>query len=62
MEDRRKSLGVDLWLSHWGADFDEVMEHPATYGIVDTTDDAPVARFSTRDPTPVGDRHLLILS
>ena len=26
----RAELGVDLWLNHWGADFDEVMDHPAT--------------------------------
>jgi phospholipase/lecithinase/hemolysin len=55
VEDGRKSLGVDLWLNHWGADFDEVMEHPATYGIVNTTTPCAGREIFDQDPTPVGD-------
>jgi len=47
--------GLDLWLNHWGAAFDEVMEHPAAYGIVNTTSACAGRAIFDQDPTPVGD-------
>lgn len=55
VEDGRKNLGVDLWLNHWGADFDDVMDHPAAYGIVNTTTPCAGRAIFDQDPTPVGD-------
>lgn len=46
---------LDLWLNHWGAAFDEVMEHPASYGIVNTTSACAGRAIFDQDPTPVGD-------
>ena len=36
-EMRPKLAGAEIETSRWGAFFDEVMEHPAKYGITDTT-------------------------
>ena len=47
--------GLDLWLNHWGAAFDEVMEHPAAYGIINTTGACAGRAIFDQDPTPVGD-------
>jgi hypothetical protein len=47
--------GLDLWLNHWGAAFDEVMEHPAAHGIVNTTSACAGRAIFDQDPTPVGD-------
>ena len=47
--------GIDLWLNHWGAAFDEVMEHPAAHGIVNTTSACAGRTIFDQDPTPVGD-------
>jgi hypothetical protein len=49
------AAGLDLWLNHWGAAFDEVMEHPAAYGIVNTTSACAGRAIFDQDPTPVGD-------
>ena len=49
------AAGLDFWLNHWGAAFDDVMEHPAAYGIVDTTDACAGRAIFDEDPTPVGD-------
>jgi cholinesterase len=49
------AAGVDLWLNHWGAAFDEVMEHPAAQGIVNTTSACAGRAIFDQDPTPVGD-------
>jgi len=46
---------LDLWLNHWGAAFDDVMEHPATHGIVNTTAACAGRTIFDQDPTPVGD-------
>jgi cholinesterase len=46
---------LDLWLNHWGAAFDEVMEHPSAYGIVNTTSACAGRAIFDQDPTPVGD-------
>jgi cholinesterase len=48
-------LGVDLWLNHWGADFDAVMEHPDVYGILHTTGHCAGRAIFDQDPTPIGD-------
>ena len=50
-----RSLGVDLWMNHWGPDFDEVMEHPASYGIKNTKDACAGRLLFDQDPTPIGD-------
>jgi len=50
-----RSLGVDLWMNHWGRGFDDVMEHPAAYGIANTTDACAGRALFDQDPTPVGD-------
>lgn len=34
----RSQLGIDLWLSHWGSYFDEIIDHPQTYGITNSKD------------------------
>ena len=47
--------GLDLWLNHWGAAFDEVLDHPAAYGIVNTTSACAGRAIFDQDPTPVGD-------
>ena len=47
--------GLDLWLNHWGAAFDEVMLDPAAYGIVNTTDACAGRAIFNEDATPVGD-------
>ena len=50
-----RSLGVDLWMNHWGRDFDDVMEHPTAYGIANTTDACAGRALFDQDPTPAGD-------
>ena len=47
--------GVDLWLNHWGAAFDEVMERPAAYGIANTSSACAGRAIFDQDPTPAGD-------
>ena len=47
--------GIDLWLNHWGAAFDEVMEHPAAHGIANTTGACAGRTIFDQDPTPLGD-------
>jgi hypothetical protein len=47
--------GLDLWLNHWGAAFDEVLEHPAEHGIVNTTSGCAGRAIFDQDPTPIGD-------
>jgi len=47
--------GLDLWLNHWGAAFDEVMDHPAAHGIVNTTNACAGRAIFDQDPTPAGD-------
>ena len=55
VRDEARATDTDLWLNHWGAAFDDVMEHPATYGIVDTTNACAGRAIFDQDPTPVGD-------
>jgi cholinesterase len=49
------AAGLDLWLNHWGPAFDEVLEHPAAHGIVNTTSACAGRVIFDQDPTPVGD-------
>jgi cholinesterase len=49
------ATAVDLWLNHWGPAFDDVMEHPAAHGIVNTTSACAGRAIFDQDPTPVGD-------
>jgi hypothetical protein len=49
------AAGLDLWLNRWGAAFDEVLEHPATHGILNTTSACAGRAIFDQDPTPVGD-------
>jgi hypothetical protein len=49
------TTGLDLWLNHWGPAFDEVMEHPSAYGIVNTTSACAGRAIFDQDATPAGD-------
>ena len=55
VKEEAAARGVDLWLNHWGAAFDDVMEHPAMYGIVNTTTACAGRVIFDQDPTPVAD-------
>jgi phospholipase/lecithinase/hemolysin len=45
-------LDIDLRLSHWGAYFDEVMENPTRYGILNTTSRCAGRALFNEDSTP----------
>ena len=49
------AAGLDLWLNHWGDAFDDVMEHPAAHGIVNTTSACAGRAIFDQDATPIGD-------
>jgi hypothetical protein len=49
------ATGLDLWLNHWGAAFDEVMDHPSAHGIVNTTSACAGRAIFDQDATPAGD-------
>jgi cholinesterase len=49
------TLGVDLWLNHWGVGFDDVMDRPGAHGIADTTNACAGRAIFGQDPTPIGD-------
>lgn len=51
----REQLGVDIWINHWGSYFDEVIDHPASYGITNTTTKCAGRGIYDEDTTPVGD-------
>lgn len=53
-EELQKS-GLDIWINHWGPGFDEVMDHAASYGLTNTTDQCAGRDISDQDTTPVGD-------
>jgi cholinesterase len=55
VRDEGGAAGVDLWLNHWGAGFDDVMEHPSSHGIVNTTNACAGRAIFDQDPIPVGD-------
>jgi phospholipase/lecithinase/hemolysin len=43
---------ADIRLSHWGPFFDDVMRHPAQYGITNTTDACAGREIFNQDATP----------
>ena len=49
------AAGHDVWLNHWGDAFDDVMEHPAAYGIANTKSACAGRAIFDQDPTPAGD-------
>lgn len=49
------TAGLDLWLNRWGSAFDEILENPAGYGIVNTTSACAGRAIFDQDPVPVGD-------
>ena len=55
VRDEAGATNLDLWLNRWGAAFDDVMDHPAAYGIVNTTSACAGRAIFDQDPTPVGD-------
>jgi phospholipase/lecithinase/hemolysin len=55
VDEEKAKLGVDIWLNHWGADYDQVMDHAAAYGILQTTGPCAGRTIFDQDPTPVGD-------
>jgi phospholipase/lecithinase/hemolysin len=55
VREEAEAKGLDLWLNHWGAAFDDVMEHPAAHGIVNTTSACAGRAIFDQDSTPVGD-------
>jgi len=55
VETERAALGIDLWLNHWGPHFDEILAHPAQYGLVNTTAACAGRAIFDEDPNPVGD-------
>ena len=54
-KDAGEQLGIDIWINHWGGGYDEVMDHPATYGITNTTSKCSGRGIYDEDTTPVGD-------
>lgn len=44
--------GAQILLSHWGPFYDEVMAHPAQYGITNTTDSCAGREIFHQDATP----------
>jgi cholinesterase len=51
-EMRSRHPDIQIANSDWGPFFDEVMEHPAKYGITDTTDTCAGRVLKDQDPTP----------
>ena len=51
-EIRPELPGASLDMSHWGAYFDDVMRHPAQYGITNTTDKCAGRAIFDEDTTP----------
>ncbi len=51
-EMRPKLAGAVIETSHWGSFFDEVMLHPAKYGISDTTNQCAGRAIFKEDATP----------
>jgi phospholipase/lecithinase/hemolysin len=49
------ALRIDLWLNHWGAAFDDVMEHPVANGLANTTSACAGRAIFDQDATPIGD-------
>jgi len=52
IEMRARFPNIQIANSDWGPFFDEVMEHPAKYGITDTTSACAGRALKYQDPTP----------
>jgi len=52
VSDLSQQLNIDLKLNHWGLYFDEVLEHPSSYGIVNTTSRCAGRALFDEDITP----------
>jgi phospholipase/lecithinase/hemolysin len=50
--DLRTKLHIDLQLNHWGSYFDEIIEHPALYGITNTASQCAGRALFNEDATP----------
>lgn len=48
----RTHADLDLRLSHWGEYYDEILDHPSQYGIVNTTSRCAGRALFKEDPTP----------
>lgn len=44
--------GAEIKLSHWGMFYDQVLEHPAQYGLTNTTDQCAGRVIRGESPTP----------
>jgi phospholipase/lecithinase/hemolysin len=51
-DERVKHPDIAIANSNWGPFFDEVMDHPAKYGITDTTNACAGRALKNEDPTP----------
>ncbi len=51
-EERARHPEIQIANSRWGEFYDEVMEHPAQYGIRDTTNQCAGRALKDQDPTP----------
>jgi phospholipase/lecithinase/hemolysin len=51
-EMRARHPDIQIANSNWGGFYDEVMEHPAKYGITDTSDTCAGRALKKEDPTP----------
>jgi phospholipase/lecithinase/hemolysin len=49
---RARHTDIQIANSNWGRFYDEVMEHPAKYGIVDTSATCAGRALKNEDPTP----------
>jgi cholinesterase len=48
----RAELGIDIQLNHWGLYFDQVMQNPGRYGIINTTSKCAGRALFGEDATP----------
>lgn len=48
----RQDLGIDVTLNHFGQDLDEILQHPAKYGITDTKNVCAGRAILGEDGTP----------
>jgi phospholipase/lecithinase/hemolysin len=47
-----QTQGAEILVSHWGPYFDQVLAHPAQYGITNTTDKCAGREIRNEDTTP----------
>jgi len=44
----------DVWLNHWGSDFDQIIQHPRQYGLTEVVEACAGRTIFDEDPTPKG--------